>query len=242
MIASLALERALELPAAHGLVAFTGPPTSGKTAALVRRFAVLVAAEPALAAAAIVTAARDDGARALAARIRAATGIAVRGATLDALALDLLRAHPLETGLALDLELIDPLDAQEIFERAAAPLFSAEWSDWLGADVDPEIAGLRTPDRFAVAALRLIRKLRDAGIDDAAFLQAALRGAAAFYASPPNLASPALLVGDQGRAPRVARRRCLGAGPPAPPRARPGQDPGPPATALTSTSWCGAAA
>jgi superfamily I DNA/RNA helicase len=193
VIASLALERALELPAAHGLVAFTGPPTSGKTAALVRRFAALVAAEPVLAEAAIVTAARADGARALAARIHAASGIAVRGATLDALALELLRAHPLETGLALDLELIDPLDAEEIFERAAAPLFSAEWSDWLGADVDPEIAGLRTPGRFAVAALRLIRKLRDAGIDDVSFLQTALRGAATFYASPPNLASPALL-------------------------------------------------
>ncbi len=194
MIASLALERALELPAAHGLLAFTGPPTSGKTAALVRRFTVLVAAEPALAEAAIVTAARPEGARALAERIRAATGKAVQGTTLDALALDLLRAHPLETGLALDLELIDPLDAQEIFERAAAPLFSAEWSEWLGPEVDPEIAGLRTPDRFAVAALRLIRKLRDAGIDDAAFLQAAQRGAAAFYASPPNLASPALIA------------------------------------------------
>jgi superfamily I DNA/RNA helicase len=193
VIASLALERALELPAAHGLVAFTGPPTSGKTAALVRRFAALVAAEPALAEGAIVTAARPEGARALAERIGAATGIAVQGATLDALALDLLRAHPLETGLALDLESIDPLDAEEIFERAAAPLFSAEWSDWLGADVDPEIAGLRTPDRFAVAALRLIRKLRDAGIDDASFLQTALRGAATFYANPPNLASPALL-------------------------------------------------
>jgi superfamily I DNA/RNA helicase len=189
----LALERALALPAEHGLLAFTGPPTSGKTEALVRRFAVLVAAEPALAQAAIVTAARDDGARALAARMSTASGIAVRGATLDALAFELLRAHPLENGLALDLELVDPLDAEEIFERAAAPLFSAEWSDWLGTDVDPEIAGLRTPARFADAALRLIRKLRDSGIDDAAFLAVAQRGATAFYANPPNLASPALL-------------------------------------------------
>ena len=215
--------------------AFTGPPTSGKTEALVRRFAALVAADPelagaaivsaardagararrahggvkkealvrrfaalvagdpALAEAAIITAARDDGARALAARIARATGIAVRGATLDALAFELLRAHPLETGLALDLELVDPLDAEEIFERAAAPLFSAEWSDWLGADVDPEIAGLRTPARFADAALHLIRKLRDSGIDDAAFLVVAQRGATTFYANPPNLASPVLL-------------------------------------------------
>ncbi|MEA2720254.1 MAG: ATP-dependent helicase UvrD/PcrA [Candidatus Eremiobacteraeota bacterium] len=192
-VASLALERALALPAEHGLLAFTGPPTSGKTEALVRRFGALAAADPALAEAAIVTAARDDGACALAARMTAATGVAVRGATLDALALELLRAHPLETGLALDLELVDPLDAEEIFERAAAPLFSAEWSDWLGTDVDPEIAGLRTPARFADAALRLIRKLRDSGIDDAAFLAVAQRGATTFYANPPNLASPALL-------------------------------------------------
>ena len=192
-VSVLALERALALSAEHGLLAFTGPPTSGKTEALVRRFAALVAAEPALAEAAIVTAAREDGAQALAARIASATGIAVRGATLDALAFELLRAHPLDTGLALDLELVDPLDAEEIFERAAAPLFSAEWSDWLGADVDPEIAGLRTPARFADAALRLIRKLRDSGIDDAEFLAVAQRGATTFYANPPNLASPVLL-------------------------------------------------
>ncbi|MDB5093978.1 MAG: ATP-dependent helicase [Candidatus Eremiobacteraeota bacterium] len=189
----LALERALALPPDVGLVAFTGPPTSGKTEALVRRFAALVAVDPSLAGAAIVTAARSEGARALAVRIAAATGIDVRGATLDDLALELLRAHPLETGLALDLELVDPLDAEEIFERAAAPLFSAEWSDWLGTEVDPEIAGLRTPDRFADAALRLIRKLRDAGIDDEALLAVAKRGAASFYANPPNLTSPGLV-------------------------------------------------
>ncbi|HTJ25932.1 MAG TPA: UvrD-helicase domain-containing protein [Candidatus Limnocylindria bacterium] len=198
----LALERALELPAAHGLIAFTGPPASGKTEALVRRFAVLVTDDPALGEGAIVSAARDDAAQALARRIRAATGIPVQGATLDALAFEVLRAHPLETGLALDLELVDPLDAEEIFERAAEPLFSAEWSDWLGADIDPEIAGLRMPDRFAAAALRLIRKLRDAGIDDESFLQTALRGAATFYANPPNLASPALVAAtkDEHRA------------------------------------------
>jgi superfamily I DNA/RNA helicase len=198
----LALERVLALPAEHGLIAFTGPPGSGKTDALVRRFGALAAVDPAVAGASIVTAARDDGARALAARIATATGIAVRGAALDELAFELLRAHPLDTGLALDLERIEPLDAEEIFERAAAPLFSAEWSDWLGADVDPEIAGLRTPSRFAVAALRLIRKLREAGIDDDAFLAAAMRGATTFYANPPNLTSPALVAAtkDEHRA------------------------------------------
>jgi hypothetical protein len=206
----LALERALALPAEHGLIAFTGPPTSGKTDALVRRFATLAGADRAFAEAAIVTAARDDGARALAERIAQATGIAVRGATLDALALELLRAHPFQTGLALDLELVDPLDAEEIFERAAEPLFSAEWSDWLGADVDPEIAGLRTPLRFAGAALRLIRKRDDV-----------LR-------EPAESRLTGVVVGDQGRAPRIARGRCVRARSAAAARARSGQDPYPP--------------
>ena len=204
----LALERALALPVEHGLLAFTGPPTSGKTEALVRRFAALAANDPGIAGAAIVTAARGDGARALAERMRAASGLAVEGATLDVLAFELLRAHPLETGLALDLELVDPLDATEIFERAAEPLFSAEWADWLDPDVDPEIAGLRTPDRFADAALRLIRKLRDAGIDDDAFLKMAQRGATTFYATPPNLASPALVAATKDE-----HRASLAAGP-----------------------------
>ena len=202
MLADVALERALTLPAAHGLIAFTGPPNSGKTEALVRRFAALLAVDGTLAAGAILTASRAAGAEALAARAALVTGLPLGGATLDALAFELLRAHPLESGLALDLAPIDPLDAEEVFERAAAPLFSADWSDFLGPDVDPEIAGLRTPDRFAVAALRLIRKLRDAGIDDQAFLATALRGATTFYAQPPNLAAPALLAAtkDEHRA------------------------------------------
>ena len=135
----------------HGLIAFTGPPTErqdgGACAPLrrARRGATGARAAP-----------RSSRPRATTARARsprasraARRGVAVRGATLDALAFELLRAHPLAAGLALDLELLDPLDAEEIFERAAAPLFSAEWSDWLGADVDPEIAGLRAPGRFA---------------------------------------------------------------------------------------------
>ena len=201
-VAVLALERALALPAEHGLIAFTGPPTSGKSEALARRFAALAARDPSLSGATIVTAARAEAASDLAARIGELTGANVRGATLDALAFELLRAHPLETGLALDLEAVGQLDAEEIFERAAAPLFSAEWSDWLGTDIDPEIAGLRTPDRFADAALRLIRKLRESGIDDEAMLAIAKRGAAAFYANPPNLTAPSLVAAtkDEHRA------------------------------------------
>ena len=170
----LALERALALPAEHGLLAFTGPPTSGKTEALVRRFAALVAADPALARR------RDRHRRARRRRARAgrahdATRRASRCAARRSMrsrssCCARTRSRPASRSTS---KLIDPLDAEEIFERAAAPLFSAEWSDWLGADVDPEIAGLRTPARFAAAALRLIRKLRDSGIDVDAFLAVA---------------------------------------------------------------------
>ena len=86
------------------------------------------------------------------------------GIALDALALAIVRDGAVAGGLAPDVELLEPYEAEEIFERAAAPLFSAEWADYLGADVDPEISGLRAPDRFAAAVLRLIVKLRDAGI------------------------------------------------------------------------------
>jgi superfamily I DNA/RNA helicase len=193
-ITVLDVERAIALDADHGLIAFIGPPTSGKTEGLARRFVALAARDSGLADAAIVTSSRADGAHALAARIAALGGGDVRAATLDALAFDLLRHHALETGVGLDLDVLDPLDAEEVFERAAAPLFSAEWSDWLGTDIDPEISGLRMPDRFADAALRLIRKLRESGIDDEALLTIAKRGAAAFYANPPNLTAPDLVA------------------------------------------------
>jgi superfamily I DNA/RNA helicase len=89
--------------------------------------------------------------------------------------------------------MLDARDAEELFERASAPLFSADWADYLGPEIDPEIPGLRAPDRFADAVFRLIGKLRDAQIDPDAFLTLAQRGAAAFYANPPNLTAPALL-------------------------------------------------
>ncbi|GAC1534048.1 MAG: hypothetical protein NVS2B17_02530 [Candidatus Velthaea sp.] len=196
--------RALEVPADAPLLVITGAAASGKTETLARRFAALLAAHPELTiASTIVTAARADGAAALRARIagllpfdRAAEFTRegrYSGVTLERLAFDLLAEHATAAGLAYDLEEIDIVDAEEIFERAIAPLFSREWSDFLGPEIDPEIPGLRAPDRFAAAVLRLIRKLREAHIGPDDFLAASLRGAAAFYANPPNLSAPALL-------------------------------------------------
>jgi superfamily I DNA/RNA helicase len=204
-ISDVNARRAIDAPADAALLAITGRAASGKTETLARRYVALLARDASLTiGATIVTASRGESAAALAARIdallpaarageRARQGRYV-GARLDRLAFDMLAEHATLTNLAYDPEAIGEYDAEEIFERAIAPLFSADWNDYLGPDIDPEIPGLRAPDRFAVAVLRLIRKLRDAQMSPDAFLAAALRGATAFYASPPNLAAPALLL------------------------------------------------
>ena len=203
-IADVNARRAIDAPADAPLLAIVGRAASGKTETLARRYVALLARDPALPIdGTIVTAARAVSAAALATRIdallpsgraaeRVRTGRYV-GTGLDRLAFDILADQATLTGLAYDLEAIDAYDAEEIFERAIEPLFSAEWTEYLGPDIDPEIPGLRAPDRFAGAVLRLIRKLRDAQMSPDAFLDAALRGATAFYANPPNLGAPALL-------------------------------------------------
>jgi superfamily I DNA/RNA helicase len=204
-VADVTARRAIDAAADEPLLAITGPAASGKTETLARRYVALLGRDSTLAiAATIVTAARSDAALLLAARIdtllpAARTGERARdgryiGCGLDRLAFDILAEHATLTGLAYDLEAIDAYEAEEIFERAIAPLFSADWSEYLGPDIDPEIPGLRAPDRFAVAVLRLIRKLRDAQISPDDFLTAAFRGATAFYGNPPNLSAPSLLL------------------------------------------------
>jgi superfamily I DNA/RNA helicase len=89
--------------------------------------------------------------------------------------------------------LIDDVDAEMRFATACAPLFALDWEEFVSEEVDPEVPGLRSPDRFLDSAFRLIRKLRDARITPHAFLTRALAGATEFYAKPPNFADPALL-------------------------------------------------
>ncbi len=189
-------------PAASDLILITGPVASGKSDALAQRYVALLAAEGVAPEATLIASSHPDGARALAERIAArldapsAAALAsapFAGITLDRLALAIVADGALAGGLAPDLVLLEPGEAEEIFERAAAPLFSADWAEYLGADVDPEISGLRAPDRFAAAVLRLIAKLRDAGIGPQTLLTQSLRGAANFYAKPPNFAEPSLL-------------------------------------------------
>jgi superfamily I DNA/RNA helicase len=92
------------------------------------------------------------------------------------------------------IELVDDVEALARFRELALPLLEMEWEEIISGAIDPEVPGLRSPQRFVDAAFRLIAKLRDAGIPATAFLESSLSAATAFYANPPNFASPELIL------------------------------------------------
>ena len=84
--------------------------------------------------------------------------------------------------------------AATLFHAVGADLFSLDWTELLGAEIDPEITGLRAPEFFADAAFRLIRRLRGALISPEEFRTRSLQGATKFYGKPPNFADAGLLM------------------------------------------------
>jgi superfamily I DNA/RNA helicase len=100
-----------------------------------------------------------------------------------------------DNGVAVTL--VDDVEAEELFEQACLPLFALEWDEFAQNVLDPEVPGLRSPERFAQSAFRLIRRLRDAALDPPDFLARSRAGATEFYGNPPNLADPALLYGTR---------------------------------------------
>ncbi|MDQ6930700.1 MAG: ATP-dependent helicase [Candidatus Eremiobacteraeota bacterium] len=164
------------------LVIVTGPAGSGKTTALIERAAG--------AGRALVLSPRFASAQTLRGRLASHTGVNVN--TIEQLGFTILE-HAMRSMAGKSVDAIDEVDASIIFERAAEPLFLMEWAEFIEAQIDPEVPGLRAPQRFLEAAFRLITKLRDAQMAPAVFLDTALKGAAAFYARPPNFAHPDLL-------------------------------------------------
>jgi len=178
--------RAIEHPLEAGL-AIVGPAGSGKTAALLQRS---------------VRALRENadvllsgpGRRAVA-RLRAgilalAPERAPICATLGEVALEVLQT--LRPGV--EAELISDVRAAQVFESVGARLFSLDWTEFVSAEIDPEITGLRAPEHFSSAAFRLIRRLRAAQISPDRFRDLCLKGATKFYGKPPNFASADLLL------------------------------------------------
>jgi superfamily I DNA/RNA helicase len=109
------------------------------------------------------------------------------GYGLDEYAADLLRQN------GMGVTLVDDVEAERLFAEACLPLFAMDWAEFAQNRLDPEVPGLRSPERFLQSAFRLIRRLRDAGVEPALLLARSLTGATEFYANPPNFADPALL-------------------------------------------------
>lgn len=153
----------------------TGPAGSGKTTELMRR---------ALAAA--------QHGRVLVTSVSPAALAALRD-RLDHPNLAVRELHDIAIETLPDVEQIDDVRAAMLFADAAKPLLTLEWRELIEAEWDPEVPGLRSPERFLDAAFRLFCKLRDARISPEQFLESALRGATQFYAKPPNFTHPDLL-------------------------------------------------
>ena len=145
-------------------VTITGPAGSGKTRALEERLERLRAQTPA-------------------ARIFHAPDTSA----FESLAFEMLHARGVQA------RRVDDVEAELLFADAAQGLLAMEWEHLVTGQLDPEVPGLRSPQRFLDSAFRLIRKLIDAAISPQAFLERALGGATSFYAKPPNFAHPDLL-------------------------------------------------
>ncbi len=92
-----------------------------------------------------------------------------------------------------DVRLVDDVAAEALFEEAASPLLAME-QELLELQIDPEVPGLRSPERFLDSAFRLQRNLSEALLSVETFLERSLSGATEFYAKPPNFAHPELIA------------------------------------------------
>ena len=190
---SNAFRAAVDGDAIAGALAIVGPAATGKTTALIARARRLAADLEGTARVAVFTPS-DAGVRSL--RERFADDAHPNDARIacmpfGAFALEIVIAA--RAPGAPNPHAIDEADASMLFERAGASLFALEWAEFVADEIDPEITGLRSPERFSAAAFRLIRKLRGALISPERFRTACLQGAAKFYAHAPNLAHPDLL-------------------------------------------------
>lgn len=180
---------------AGGALAIVGPPASGKSFALVRRALRLARADGGRTV--VLAAPSDAGVRRLRARIAAesATYANLEIRSFGDVAFELLAQARAPD--APPLRAIDDVAASRQFEEIGAALFALDWTEFVSDEIDPEITGLRAPERFSAAAFRLIRKLRGSLVSPEEFRLLGLQGATKFYGQPPNFASPDVLLETQ---------------------------------------------
>jgi superfamily I DNA/RNA helicase len=180
-----AQQAAIGAPVAASL-ALVGPAGTGKSVALALR-AQRIAASASSDNVVLLSAPSDAGIARLRRTLRPTPAPEIKCQSLGDVAFAILR----DKG---PVDEIDDVRASQHFERAGAALFRLDWTEFVSAEIDPEITGLRAPERFSAAAFLLIRKLRAALISPEAFKAAGLRGATDFYGKPPNFASADLLA------------------------------------------------
>lgn len=113
--------------------------------------------------------------------------------TFPDLALHLIELETMTRGAAMP-RVIDDVEAADVFAAVASAALELGPLDTSSGELDPEVSGLRSPERFCGAAFALIAKLRSACIDAEEFERICLRGAATFYANPPNFSDIDLLL------------------------------------------------
>jgi len=185
-------QEAIDLPDQSPLIAIEGPAGSGKTHALVAR-ATRIASSLSGNRRVLVCAPSTDSLASLRSAFQEASSERFCFSLLGDIAFQAIRAHVPNSETGDEPALIDDVRATLLFERVAADLLSLEWAEIAAAEIDPEIAGLRTPERFIAAAHRLLRKLCAAQIEPDAFAALCERGTTAFYSDPPNFTHPALV-------------------------------------------------
>ena len=196
---SNAFRAAVDRDDVAGALAIVGPVATGKTTALIARARRLASRRESTGHVAVFTPS-DAGVRTLRERFSGdahAADARVTCTPFGAFALDIVIAARAPN--APLPHAIDEADASMLFERAGASLFALEWAEFVADEIDPEITGLRSPERFSAAAFRLIRKLRGALVSPERFRTACLQGATKFYAHAPNLAHPDLLRETQAK-------------------------------------------
>ncbi len=186
---------AIERDLSAGALAIVGPPGAGKSFALVRRALRLTRADRTRRV--LLATPSEAGVRRLRAR---SADHAIEHANLDIHSFGdaafAILAGAREPG-STPLRAIDDVAASRRFEELGAALFALEWTEFVSDEIDPEITGLRAPERFSAAAFRLIRKLRASLVSPEDFRLLGLQGATKFYGQPPNFANPDLLLETQ---------------------------------------------
>jgi len=183
--------RALEYPLDGALLALMGPAGSGKSTILLRRADLAAERFP---GAVLLGSATRQGVTRIRESAAAVAGLKTcRIETLERVALEILNERADASAVARP-EIIDEVRAATLFHAVGAELFSLDWTELPGAEIDPEVPGLRAPEFFADAAFRLIRRLRGGLISPGEFRTLCLRAATDFYGNPPNFADATLLM------------------------------------------------